>query len=1045
MFLSDISVKRPVLATVLNFLLVAFGVLSFNQLPVRELPDIDRPVVSIDTTYRGASAFVVDQRITQLLEDRISGIEGIEAINSTSQDGRSDIAIEFSVNRDIDEAANDVRAALSRALDNLPEEADPPETAKANTGGGTTIWFNLFSDELDELELTDYADRYIVDRLSVLEGVARVRIGGSQRYAMRIWLSRVELAARGLTSEDVERALRAENVELPAGSIESVDRQFTVRVARSYSTAEDFRELVIFEAEDGYLIRLGDVARVEIGPDEWRREFRGNTQPQVGLGIIRQSTANELEVARLAKAEVDRIRETLPESIQIANSFDRSMFVAAAIDEVYITLSIAMGVVILVIYIFLGSVRAAIIPAVTVPVCLIATFSVLAAMGLSVNLLTLLALVLSIGLVVDDSIVVLENVQRRIDAGEPPLVAAFRGTRQVGFAVIATTAVLVSVFIPIMFLQDDIGRLFFELAVAVSAAVIFSSFVALTLSAMLTSKLLRPASGSTLVARITLRFFAWLNTAYISSLKGILYRPIIVMLTLGTSVLAIYWLANQLDREAVPMEDRAFMLVFVSGPEGQSFEATRGALRKVESILMEYQGEPGEGEISRVLMRAPRSFGSSASFNDGFGIIILHPWQYRDRHGLELVAEVNRRFAEIPEARVRAFMPQGIRSGDSVAVQFVIGGPDYQQLAEWRDIVLAKASENPGLIQVDSDLTETKPQLKIRIDRTRAADLGVSVAAIGRTLETMLGGRRVTTYLDRGEEYDVILQGEESEQNTPNDMTNIFVRSDRSGELIPLSNLITVDETADPTSLNRYNRVRAVTIEAGLAPGYSLGEALAFLEDIVRTELPATASIDYKGESKEYREAAGSFIFTLALAGLIVFLVLAAQFESFIHPFVILLSVPLAIAGGLYGLFMIDSTLNIYSQIGIVILVALAAKNGILIVEFANQMRDAGMAIEKAVLTAAETRFRPILMTGMSTAFGAMPLVLASGAGEASRQTIGIVIFAGVGFATLLTLFVIPVFYMATARFTTPPGKIARELEVWELKERDGTAPERIV
>ncbi|MGF1456113.1 MAG: efflux RND transporter permease subunit [Alphaproteobacteria bacterium] len=1032
MLLSDISVKRPVFATVCSILLVALGLLSFQTLPLRELPDIDPPIVGIGTAYRGASADIVDTRITQVLEDVISGIEGIEEIESVSRDGQSNVTITFSLSRNIDNAANDVRSAVARVVDDLPEEADPPEVAKVDSDAQPIMWFNLASDNMNRLELTDFAERFIVDRMSVVQGVARVQVGGAHVYAMRIWIDRSRLAARNLTVSDVAAALRSENVELPAGRIESTDRQFTVRVDRAYQSAEEFSDLVLAKGDDGYLIRLRDVARVERGPEETRSDFHGNGQPMVGLGIVRQSTANTLDVARGARAEIDRIRANLPDGTFIFDSYDSSIFVDAAVNEVFRTLLIAIGLVVLVIYLFLGSARAALIPAVTVPVSLVASFMILAAFGLSINLLTLLALVLSIGLVVDDSIVVLENVQRRVDMGEPPLIAAFRGTRQVGFAVIATTLVIISVFLPIAFLTGNVGRLFSELAVAVAAAVAFSSFIALTLSAMLCSKLLVPGATQSGVARVVGGVIDRLTRAYTDSLETLLRRPVIVGIVIVVITALGHGLFRIVPSELAPAEDRGSFFINVRGPEGGSFANTLQTMRTIEGILLPYVDK---GEANRILLRTPGNFGGGEEFNTGIGVFNMTLWEERARSGLEILNEVRGKLSAIPDAQIIPIMPQGFGRGSrGQQVQFVIGGTNYDELAAWRDIMIEKIAENPGLVNVDADLRETQPQLKVQIDLARAADLGVSVSEIGGALETMLGGRRVTSYLYEGEEYDVIIQGEEDDQRRPDDLTNIFVRSARSGELIPLSNLVRFTEIADPARLNRYNRLRAVTISASLAQGTTLGEALDFLERTARENLPSVAQIDYKGQSREYRQSSSSLAFTFGMALLIVFLVLAAQFESFIHPFVIMLTVPIAVAGGLYGLFMVGSSLNIYSQIGVVILVGLAAKNGILVVEFANQLRDAGLDVREAVRRAAETRFRPIVMTGLSTAFGAMPLVLATGAGAASRITIGIVIVSGVAFATLLTLFIVPVFYQVLAPFTRPPSYVARELEAFEDK-----------
>lgn len=1032
MILSDIAVKRPVFATVISLLLVAFGLLAFDRLPLREYPDINPPIVSVETNYGGASAEIVETRVTQIIEERISGVEGIRSISSVSQDGQSEITIEFTVDRDIDAAANDVRERVARVLDNLPEEADPPEIFKVDANASVIMWLNLASETMSGLELTDFAERFLVDRLSVVEGVARVRVGGGLRYAMRVWLDRQALAARNLTVADVEAALRAENVELPAGTVNSLQRDFTVRIERGYRTPDDFARLVIARGDDGYLVRLGEVARVELGPEEYRNELRGNREEMVGLGIIRQSTANTLAVARGVKAEAERIRPTLPPGVELLQSYDTSVFIEGAINEVYKTLFIAMVMVVLVILLFLGNVRATLVPAVTVPVSLIASSMILLALGFSLNLLTLLALVLAIGLVVDDAIVVLENISRRIEEGEPPLLAAYRGARQVGFAVIATTLVLISVFVPLAFLQGNVGRLFSEFALAMAAAVAFSSLVALTLSPVMCSKLLKRPEHSKRGARrmgpaaAAAGLFKRLERGYRRLLSGVVDHPGAMALVIVAVLGGIVYLFANTPREFAPREDRGAFFVFVSAPEGASFEYTQRYMRELEERMMPLVES---GEATRVLTRIPR-FGAGESYDGGIGIVVLEHWNERERSTDEIMAELRQSFAEVPGVRAFPVMRQSL-SGSNVGkpVQFVIGGPSYEVLARWRDVIVERARENPGLAGVDSDFKETTPQLQVAVDRDRAADLGVSVENVGRTLETMMGSRQVTTFLERGEEYDVILEAERSDKRSAQDMTNIYVRSERSGELIPLSNLLTFSEEATSAELNRYNRVRAITIEANLTPGYTLGEALTFLEDVVRSELPPGATVDYKGESLEFKRSGGSVLFIFALAVVVVFLVLAAQFESFIHPLTIMLTVPLAVFGALVGLNIMGQTINIYSQIGIIMLVGLAAKNGILIVEFANQLRDAGYAVREALLTAAQQRLRPILMTGITTAAGAVPLILAFGPGAESRTVLGVVVFSGVAFATVFTLFVVPSAYLFAARLTRSPRAVADEVE----------------
>ncbi len=1025
MILTDISVKRPVFASVISLLLIAFGLVSFGKLPLREYPDIDPPIVSIDTSYRGASASVVESRITQLIEDRISGVEGIRHIDSSSTDGRSSVVLEFDIDRDIEAAANDVRDRIAGLLDNLPEEADPPEVQKANGGDEVIMWLNLVSDQMTTLQLTDYARRYLTDRFSVIDGVANMRVGGGKVYAMRVWIDRQALAARNLTVADVEAALRSENVELPAGSIESKERHFTVRLERSFRTAEDFANLVLTQGGDGYLVKLGDVARVEIGSEEERIMFRGNGEAMIGLGVSKQSTANTLEVARAVNKLVDEINPTLPQGMEIKRSYDSSVFIEASIDEVYQTLFIAIILVIIVIYLFLGSVRAMLIPALTVPVSLLATFIVLYALGYTINLLTLLAMILAIGMVVDDAIVMLENIHRRIEEGDSPLKAAFLGAREVAFAVIATTAVLVAVFMPITFLDGDLGKLFKEFAVTMSAAVLFSSIVALTLSPMMCSKLLKPASQDTWLMRQVDKGMNALAGFYSRSLSGAMKHPLLVSLLVVAALGTSAYMVKLIPQEFAPEEDRGSMFLMVNGPEGASYEYIEAYMNEVEQRLMPLVDS---GEIKRLLIRAPRGWGGSANFSNGMAIIVLNDWGQR-RPAKEIINDVRARLADLAGVRAFPVMRQAFGRGVGKPVQFVIGGPSYEELARWRDIMLEKAAENPNLVGLDHDYKETKPQLRVVIDKDRAADLGVSIAHIGRTLESMLGSRLVTTFMRDGEEYDVIIEGNRDSQNTASDMQNIYVRSDRSKQLIPLSNLVSIEEFADASQLHRYNRMRAITLEASLAEGYSLGEALDYLNDLAHTYLPAEALISYKGQSLDYQESGSSMYFVFLLALGIVFLVLAAQFESYIHPMVIMLTVPLATVGALVGLLLTGQSLNIYSQIGIIMLVGLAAKNGILIVEFANQLRDKGVDFDAAILQAANQRLRPILMTGITTAAGAVPLVLAEGAGAETRFVIGVVVLSGILLATLFTLLVIPVAYSLFARHSSSPEAVAQQLE----------------
>ena len=1026
MRLSDVSVQRPVLATVLALLIVAFGFLALERLPLQEYPSIDPPVVSIDTRYPGASASVVETRITQVLEDRIAGVEGIQLITSSSEDGRSRINIEFGLEMDIDAAANDIRDRISGALRNLPDEADPPEVQKADSSEDVILWLSLSGEDFSIPELTDYANRYLVDRFSVQPGVARVRVGGGRDYAMRVWLDRNALAARDLTAGDVENALRAENVELPAGSIESDERQFVVRLPRSFATPDNFRALALSRSDD-YIVRLGDVARIEIGSVEDRSVFRANGVPMVGLGMIKQSTANVLEVSEGVTAEMERLQDTLPEGMELSMNFDSSVFVSGAIQQVVLTLFIAMGLVVVVIFMFLGNLRTTLVPAVTVPIALIGAFIALAALGFSINLLTLLALVLAIGLIVDDAIVVLENINRRMQAyGETPLVAAFRGTRQIAFAVIATTLVLIAVFVPLSMLQGDIGRLFSEFALTLAAAVAISSLLALTLTPMMASKILSPNMHEGRLAHAVQTLLEFSQRLYRRMLLAVLKLRLLVLALFIALVAGTGWLASILPNEYTPQEDRGNFIILVNGPEGATFDYIMDYMDEIESRL-----EPmvESGELERVVIRAPRGFGNIENFNNGFVIVNMADWGSR-RSAWEIMDEVRAKLRDLPGVTASPVMRQGFGQRIQKPVQFVLGGGTYEELAEWRDMMFEHIREhNPRLTALDSNYQETQPQLRVDINYERAAALGVTVTEIGRTLETLLGGRNVTRYVDDGEEYDVILEGDRRAQRSARALDNIQVRSQRSGELIPLASLVTLTDFAGPSTLSRFNRVRSITLEANLAGGYPLGEALDYLQQTADEILPAEAQTDVDGPSRDFQEASGATTFLLLLGALVVFLVLAAQFESFVHPFVIMLTVPLAMSGALLGLFLTGQSLNIYSQVGLVMLIGLAAKNGILIVEFVNQLRDQGVAFHDALVDASVTRLRPILMTAVTTMAGSIPLIIGSGAGAETRLVIGTVIMCGVAAATLFTLFVVPVAYDLLARNTGSPGDVQRRLQ----------------
>ena len=1027
MKIAELSVRRPVFAAVVSLLLVILGTLAAVRLPVREFPDVESPVVSVSTDYRGASSDVIETKITRLIEDQVAGIEGITKLTSVSRDERSIVTIEFNVNRDLEAAANDVRDRVSRVLNNLPDEADLPQVAKQDASADAIMYINLRSPGRSTLELTDYAHRYLVDRFSVVPGVARVNIANERRYAMRVWIARGALAARQLTVADLEGALRAENVELPAGRIESKEREFTLRTVTQLRTADDFRQLVVGRGGDGSLVRLGEVAKVEVASEDDRGFAHSDGLPSVNLAVIPQSKANVLDVAKGVRAEMRSIEATLPPDITIAINVDFSIFVSASMHEVRFTLALALTMVLIVIFGFLGSWRATLIPALTIPVSIIASAMVMAAMGFSINVLTLLGVVLAIGLVVDDSIVVLENIVRRTEQGEAAVLASISGSREIGFAVLAVTTVLVTVFLPISFMPGKLGRLFGEFGISVATAVAFSALIALTLVPMLSSLLftghVERGRFATWVDKRFQRLAAWYRGAITMALghAGLVAFGAIVVAALGV----LLWQGVRTDYS--PREDRGMVLTLISAPEGSSVAFTKRYVEQVEAFMLE---EKKKGNVVRVLARSG-AFGNNAA-NLGIVFTPLTPWNERAKSASQIAAELQAKVANLPGVRVIVQQPPSLPvSGiGNNPVQVVLQGDDFDELARVRDRILDRARvENPQLVGIDSDYKERQPQMRVMVDRNKAADLGISLGNIGRTLETMLGSREVTTYIDRGEEYSVILQASDAERASPTDLDNIYVRSERSGGLVPLASLVKLEEVAGPQDLRRFNRLRAITISSGLAPDYALGDALSYLERVVREEAPAGVRLEYDGESREFKEAGSALLWTFLMALVIVYLVLAAQFESFIHPLVILTTVPLALTGALVGLFVFNATVTVFSGIGAILLVGLAAKNGVLIVEFTNQLRDRGHEFLDAVIEASVIRLRPVLMTSLCSSFGSIPLIIATGAGAESRRALGAVVFFGVTISMVLTLFVVPAVYALIARNTRSPQYVSRMID----------------
>jgi multidrug efflux pump len=887
------------------------------------------------------------------------------------------------------------------------------------------MFINVSSDTRSMLELNDFTVRYILDRFSVVNGVSSARITGERRYAMRIWLDRKALAARQLTVEDVENALRRENVQLPAGRIESAQREFSLRTTTGFNTEADFRSLVVGRGADGYLVRLSEVAEVKRDAEDFRSISRANGVAALSLAIIPSSTANVLDVSKGVNGEIDRMTQSLPKDIHVGVNVDNSTFVTESIKEVRNTLIIALTMVLVVIYGFLGTFRATLIPAVTIPVSIIAACLVMATAGYSVNVLTLLGAVLAIGLVVDDAIVVLENIVRRVEEGEKPLLASVDGSREIGFAVIATTLVLIAVFLPISYIPGNLGRLFGEFGITLASAIAFSAFVSLTLVPMMTSKIFAKGIVRGRVTHGIDRFFRWLSDHYNRMLRRTMKRPLIIVGIAALAMLLGVGLYQLLPHEYSPAEDRGMVQIMVTGPEGSSLGYMDRYLTQIEQIAAD---EVKRGNAVRSLTRTG-NFGGGGDVNIARVVLPLESWDKRKESSQAIMQRLRKRLADVPGVRIAVGQPGslGVR-GPGSPVRLVIEGPSYEELVKWRDIVLEKAAENPGLVNLDSDYYERKPQLDVTIDRNRAADLGVSLETVGRTLETMMGSRIVTTYLDGGQEYNVLLQARDTDRGTPSDLDNIYVRSAKNN-LVPLANLVTVNETAVPTELRRFDRMRAITISAGLTPGYTLGEALTYLENVVHQNLPPEAQINYDGESREFKRSGGALYWTFALALIIAFLVLAAQFESFRHPFIIMMTVPLAITGALVGLWVQGGTINVFSQIGCIMLIGLAAKNGILIVEFANQLRDRGVEFVESVIESAAIRLRPVLMTSLCAVFGALPLLLATGAGAESRQAIGAVVVYGVLFSLVLTLFVVPAVYVLIASQSRSPEYVSRLID----------------
>jgi multidrug efflux pump len=1011
MKLSHISIQRPVFASVMSFTILLFGMIAFLRLPVREYPDIDPPIVSIVTFYRGASPSVVETEITNVLEEQFATLEGVKTMTSSSREQGSVITIEFELSRNVDEAANDVRDRVSRVRGRLPREIDDPIVSKVDANAQAIVWLALSSDRHSGLELTDIADRILKERIQRLSGVGSVIIGGERRYAMRVWLDPLRMAAHDLTTQDVENAIRRENAEIPAGRVEGAEREFSVRTRGELSKPEEFGAVIISQSKDK-IVRLRDVAEVNVGAEDERTVARYNGQPAVGLGIVKQSKASTVDVAAEVRGALKELTGLLPAGMRLDVAYDSSTFITESIAEVQQTLIMAMCLVVLVVFAFLKSLRATTIPTVAIPISIIGAFAAAYFAGFTINILTLLALVLAIGMVVDDAIVVLENVYRHMELGKNRLQAAFDGSKEIGFAVVATTISLVAVFVPLAFLTGSVGRLFNEFGVTLAVSILISGFVALTLTPMLCSKILKPLhhTSNSWASRSFDAVFEFLDKAYHRILQGALrHRPLMLVLALSTFLVSIF-LFGILKKELVPVEDRGIGFGIVIAPEGATLDYTDRYMRAIEKKLMALPERRG------LFTAIGLGFGGPGRVTNGVMFLALKPRGERDKSQQQIVQELFPQLLAIPGVLAFVINPPSLGGRfNSSPVEYVLQAESYEELNQAVGTMMGEASKLGYLINLDTDLRLNKPQLDLNIDRERAAGLGASVTDIGSTLETFLGGRVVTNFKRGTKQYDVILQMKPSARATPDAIREIYIRG--TGGLVQLANVVKMEETLAPKELNHYNRVRSATITASLPPG-TLGQALDDLDRIAAEKLPAGIKHEYAGQSLEFKSSSQSLFLMFGLAVLFIYLVLAAQFESWIHPLTILLSVPLAVFGALLTLYIFGQSLNIYSEIGLIMLVGLVTKNAILIVEFSNQLRERGQKLFDAVVEAATIRLRPILMTSFSTIFGVLPIAIGFGAGAESRRPLGLAVVGGMFFSTFLTLVLVPVLYTLLARFT---------------------------
>ena len=1036
MNLTEISIKRPVVAWVMSLVLVIFGMFVFSELPVRELPEgIQPPVVQVQTDYKSASTEIIDEEITQKIEDVIGGAEGIKNIDSTSLNGRSRINIEFNTDIDLDNAANDIRERVSSVVDNLPSESSPPQILKRAAGFTTTMWLSLSSPTWNDLDLGDYAERYLVDAFSSVPNVGRILVGGLRELSVRVWIDPIKLAANDLTIQEVERALRNENVDLPAGTLEADNRDLTLNIDKSYTNIETIKSLPIKKVKDKAIL-LSDVANIEFGPVSEKTLFKAQRKnaknlKTVGIGIYARSGASTVELSNQIKKKINEIKPLLPDGLNLEIAFNRATYVGTAIQEVYKSLIIAFVLVVLIIYLFLGNLKAVIVPAIALPVSLIGSFLGLYIFDLSINIFVLLSFILAIGIITDDSVIMTDAIYTRIEKGETSLVAAYKGSKQITFAIIATTLILVAVFLPLIFIKGISGTLFRETAIALSFSIVVSSFVALTLSPMLGSKFLSKKEKKGLFVKKFNNLFKSFSEGYIETLGYWLNKKKIISGFIIFVVLGSVFLFNFTKKELIPIEDRGAYLIIGSTDEGSSFEYTQDKAQIIESRLLKLL-EAEDSPYERLIMRVP-GFGKSATTYNSFIIIaLLDEWKNRKKGSQTVLREAIGKIVTVPQAFAFPISPQSIRvSNYNKPVQMVIYGTSYEELEKIQNEVIQTLRKNRNLSRIESDYTKNKPEVKLITNKNRAKDLGVSTETIGRTLETFYGGKRVTSFNRMGREYPIILQQYLADRRNKDGISKIHVRSETSGKLVSLASLVEFEEKGTAETLPRYNRQRAVTISAAIDENYSLAEAMNYLENTMNNLAPQN-QITWKGKSEELKETSNEIFIIFALALITAYLVMAATFNSFIHPFIIILTVPLAVFGGLIFILFLNSSINIFSQIALVILIGISTKNSILIVDYANQIRRTGAKIETAIKDACKLRIRPIIMTSLSTMIAMLPLVIGNigpGAGEGSRLAVGSTILGGMIISTFFTLYITPTMYLALAKNTKRIDAVDLELK----------------